>query len=216
MTGCFLTAAPLNYISLHSKSYQKSVRIYLPAGTWNFWGAKKDTCTNIHACVAKRAMWWLRTFCRETLYVRFTRIFRLLTNIVYRVHLARFALYRVHIAWSLQKNTAQGWSQTVTYCHWLAYLMFYELKTASQMHVSPIVAPLHSCPLLSVVAHCCPIVAHCCPLLEEMAQANLPLERMKVSWGCLTWMQTTFLLCLRPCSFDLWNSSRACISTVQT
>ena len=73
--------------------------------------AKKNTCTNIHAFVAKRAMWWLRAFCREMRYVKFTRIFRLLKNIVYRVHLARLALYRVHIAWSLQKNIAQGWSQ---------------------------------------------------------------------------------------------------------
>ena len=58
ITGWFLTGAFLNCISLHRKSHQKSVRIYLPAGTWNFWarGAKKDTCTNIHVCVAKRAM----------------------------------------------------------------------------------------------------------------------------------------------------------------
>ena len=61
ITGWLLTGAPLNYISLH-KSHQKSDRIYLPACTWNFWGAKKDACTNTHACVAKRAMWWLWFF----------------------------------------------------------------------------------------------------------------------------------------------------------
>ena len=44
-----------------------------------------------------------------TWYVKFTRIFRLLKNIVYRVHLTRFALYRVCIARCLQKNIVQGW-----------------------------------------------------------------------------------------------------------
>ena len=65
----------------------------------------KYTCN----CVAKWAMWWLRAFWRETPFVKFTRNFRLLKNIVYCVHLARFSLYRVDIARSLQKYRSWWW-----------------------------------------------------------------------------------------------------------
>ena len=61
-----------------------------------------------------------RAFCRETRYIKFTRLFRPLKNIVQRVHLARFAPYRVHIARSLQKNIAQGWSWWCSHLEWLA------------------------------------------------------------------------------------------------
>ena len=103
-----LTGAPLNYISLHRKPHKKSVRIYSPAGTWNFWGAKKDTCIIIHACVAKRVMWWLRAFCHETQYAKFTSIFRILKNIVYRIHLARFALIVCISLEAFEKKTLRG------------------------------------------------------------------------------------------------------------
>ena len=81
ITGWFVTGAPLNYISLHSKSHQKSVRIYLTAGTWNFWGAKRDTSTNLHAFVTKWAV------CQ--IYGHF----RLLKNIEY-LYISRELLYR--------------------------------------------------------------------------------------------------------------------------
>ena len=47
-------------------------------------------------------------FCRETRCDKFMRFFRLLKNIVYRVHIAILAKYRVHTAQTLQKDIAQG------------------------------------------------------------------------------------------------------------
>ena len=61
--------------------------------------------------VAKRTIWWLGAFCRETRYVKFTRFFRRFENIVYRVHNAIFAKYCVHIARALQKDIAHAWSR---------------------------------------------------------------------------------------------------------
>ena len=55
-TGWFLTGTHLDYPHTLFVS-SKSVRIYLPVGTWNLWRVEKDTCTNILAFVAKQAMW---------------------------------------------------------------------------------------------------------------------------------------------------------------
>ena len=52
---------------------------------WCSWGAEKVTCKSIYAFVAKRLFGNYALFCRETRYVKFTRMFRFLRNIVYHL-----------------------------------------------------------------------------------------------------------------------------------
>ena len=49
-------------------------------------------------------------FCCKAHYVEFMRFLRFLKNIIYRVHIAILATYRVHIARTLQKDIPQGCS----------------------------------------------------------------------------------------------------------
>ena len=94
----------------------------------------------------------LRAFCRETRYnVKFTRIFRLLKNIVYHVHLARFALYCLHIARSLQKSIAQGCSILLNQVSlWLPVLFLEGLckKTIGPFAPTIVIIILPSCGML--------------------------------------------------------------------
>ena len=68
----------------------------------------KRTLVQIHTLVSQNGLCGDYGFFRQTRYVKFTHIFRLLKNIVYHVHLARFALYCEHITQSLQKISLWG------------------------------------------------------------------------------------------------------------